>query len=254
MELGFHLEEDLMVSLKDRRRLCCAGLNMAMLDEVVEGNNEDYQEEESSAIVEHILKELRGINKIQEEISDLRAYLSSVHGSVDEVSSCVDAVLMEIECMRSGNKSVVETWPEQWVPLRVTPTTTHKSNNTVSKGCYTVESSSSCGDILSEYQVVDGKHKEAPRQSTFNSVETPKPQRTSSFYTRASNQRSDVSQGGQGEGSLAWYLERQDGQGLSEHQLPIFGSEFQVWIWSRKTHLWNMAKQGVKVRSGTQWL
>ncbi|XP_056109265.1 protein unc-13 homolog B isoform X2 [Rhinichthys klamathensis goyatoka] len=51
----------------------------------------------SSTIVEHILKELQGINKIQEEISDLRQYLTSVSGSVDEVSCCVDAVLLEIE-------------------------------------------------------------------------------------------------------------------------------------------------------------
>lgn len=51
----------------------------------------------SSTIVEHILKELQGINKIQEEISDLRQYLNSVSGSVDEVSFCVDSVLMEIE-------------------------------------------------------------------------------------------------------------------------------------------------------------
>ncbi|XP_016143800.1 protein unc-13 homolog B [Sinocyclocheilus grahami] len=161
-------------------------LNMAMLDEVVEGNNEDYEEEESSAIVEHILKELRGINKIQEEISDLREYLSSVSGSVEEVSSCVDAVLMEIECMRSGNKSGVETWPGAMGGTEGHSHHTHKSNNTVSIGCYTVESSSSCGDILSEYQVVDGKHKEAPRQSAFTSA-----------------RRRKLSFG---------YLERQDGQ------------------------------------------
>ncbi|XP_072564957.1 protein unc-13 homolog B-like isoform X2 [Paramormyrops kingsleyae] len=62
-------------------------------------------EEESSAVIEHILKELRGINKIQEEISDLREYLTSVWGSVDEISSCVDAVLMEIEGLRSGSST-----------------------------------------------------------------------------------------------------------------------------------------------------
>ncbi|XP_057686812.1 uncharacterized protein LOC130912786 [Corythoichthys intestinalis] len=61
-------------------------------------------EEESSAIIDHILKELRGINKIQEEISDLRDYLTSVKGSVEEVSSCVDAVLVEIEGIRSSGK------------------------------------------------------------------------------------------------------------------------------------------------------
>ncbi|XP_048875356.1 uncharacterized protein LOC125745987 [Brienomyrus brachyistius] len=64
----------------------------------------DRKQEEpgSSDIVEHILKELRGINKIQAEISDLRQYLTSVRGSVDEVSCCVDAVLTEIESLRTG--------------------------------------------------------------------------------------------------------------------------------------------------------
>uniref|UniRef100_A0A8C7L0C8 Unc-13 homolog B n=1 Tax=Oncorhynchus kisutch TaxID=8019 RepID=A0A8C7L0C8_ONCKI len=65
-----------------------------------EGKEEEEKDEEgekgTSDIVEHILKELRGINKIQEEISDLRHYLTSVRGSVDEVSCCVDTVLNEI--------------------------------------------------------------------------------------------------------------------------------------------------------------
>ncbi|XP_059407242.1 protein unc-13 homolog B-like isoform X5 [Carassius carassius] len=187
-------------------------LNMAMLDEVVEGNNEDYKEEESSAIVEHILKELRGINKIQEEISDLRGYLSSVHGSVEEVSSCVDAVLMEIECMRSGNKSGVKTWPGAMGGTEGHSLHTHKSDNTVSIGCYTVESSNSFGDILSEYQVVDGKHKEAPKQSAFTSVETSNHNEHHPFTQEASNQRSDVSQGARRRKLSFGYLERQDGQ------------------------------------------
>ncbi|KAJ8392776.1 hypothetical protein AAFF_G00072600 [Aldrovandia affinis] len=71
-------------------------------DDEEEEEEEDEQQEETSDIVDHILKELRGINKIQEEISDLRQYLTSVRGSVDEVSSCVDAVLSEIEGLRSG--------------------------------------------------------------------------------------------------------------------------------------------------------
>ncbi|XP_063049733.1 uncharacterized protein LOC134444325 [Engraulis encrasicolus] len=78
-------------------------------DRIVE-EDEDEEEEETSAIVDHILKELRGINKIQAEISDLREYLTSVRGSVDEVSSCVEAVLTEIEGMRSGTKPTVESW------------------------------------------------------------------------------------------------------------------------------------------------
>uniref|UniRef100_A0A8C1TSK1 Unc-13 homolog Ba (C. elegans) n=1 Tax=Cyprinus carpio TaxID=7962 RepID=A0A8C1TSK1_CYPCA len=177
--------------------------------------DQDCQEEESSDIVEHILKELRGINKIQEEISDLREYLSSVCGSVEEVSSCVDAVLMEIECMRSGSKSGVETWPGAMGGTESHSHHTHKSNNTVSIGCYkpyAVESSSSCGDILSEYQVVEGKHKEAPRQSAFTSVETSNHNEQNPFTQEASNQRSDGSQGA-GRRKLSFgYLERQDGQ------------------------------------------
>ncbi|KAM4532150.1 uncharacterized protein V3H82_026010 [Fundulus diaphanus] len=73
------------------------------------GTKSDAQEKPSEEagqgsgnIVEHILKELKGINKIQEEISDLRQYLSSVRGSVDEVSCCVDAVLSEIGELCSG--------------------------------------------------------------------------------------------------------------------------------------------------------
>lgn len=61
------------------------------------------KERRSSTIVEHILKELQGINKIQEEISDLRQYLNSVSGSVDEVSFCVNSVLMEIEGLYSAS-------------------------------------------------------------------------------------------------------------------------------------------------------
>ncbi|XP_057212346.1 protein unc-13 homolog B [Triplophysa rosa] len=191
--------------------------NMTMQDKIVEGNTEDYQEEESSAIVEHILKELRGINKIQEEISDLREYLSSVRGSVEEVSSCVDAVLMEIECMRSGTKSGVETWPAT--------SHHHKSNNTSTQSCYkpyTVESSSSCGDILSEYQVLDGKCKETPSQglaresfrcqSMFASPETCKCNEHIPLTHEMPHQSSDASQG-VGRRKLSFgYLEHQDGQ------------------------------------------
>uniref|UniRef100_A0A8C1H138 Unc-13 homolog Ba (C. elegans) n=1 Tax=Cyprinus carpio TaxID=7962 RepID=A0A8C1H138_CYPCA len=212
---GFSSERGLDGEPKRQTDTLLCRLNMTMLDEVMEGNSQDCQEEESSDIVEHILKELRGINKIQEEISDLREYLSSVCGSVEEVSSCVDAVLMEIECMRSGSKSGVETWPGAMGGTESYSHHTHKSNNTVSKGCYkpyAVESSSSCGDILSEYQVVDGKHKEAPRQSAFTSVETSNHNEQNPFTQEASNQRSDGSQGA-GRRKLSFgYLERQDGQ------------------------------------------
>ncbi|XP_056119852.1 protein unc-13 homolog B isoform X4 [Rhinichthys klamathensis goyatoka] len=199
--------------------------NMTVQDEVVKGNNEDCQEEESSAIVEHILKELRGINKIQEEISDLREYLSSVRGSVEEVSSCVDAVLMEIECMRSGKKSGVETWPGAMGGTEG-PSHHHKSSKTVSIGCnkpYAVESSSSCGDIPPQYQVFDGKHKEVPRQSTFTSAKASNHNEHHPFTQEASDQRSDVSQDAWRRKLSFGFLERQDGQDCPSTSSPSSG-------------------------------
>lgn len=104
--------------------------NMVMQDKIVEEDEDVDQEEESSAIIEHILKEMKGINKIQEEISDLREYLSTVRGSVEEVSNCVDAVLMEIEGIRSGTRSGVETWPGA-----VSKHDHHQSDNPFSETC-----------------------------------------------------------------------------------------------------------------------
>uniref|UniRef100_A0A671VEH0 Unc-13 homolog B n=1 Tax=Sparus aurata TaxID=8175 RepID=A0A671VEH0_SPAAU len=87
------------------------------------GNEEEKEEIEdeeaekgSSNIVEHILKELKGINKIQEEISDLRQYLTSVRGSVDEVSCCVDAVLSEIGELYSGASASPHPSPVSQTP------------------------------------------------------------------------------------------------------------------------------------------
>lgn len=78
----------------------------------------DDDEQRSSKIVEHILKELKGINKIQEEISDLRLYLTSVRGSVDEVSCCVDAVLSEIGELYTGASASTSSQPS---PVSQTP-------------------------------------------------------------------------------------------------------------------------------------
>lgn len=86
----------------------CLDFSRALPNTLLE--EDEDKEEASSAVIDHILKELRGINKIQEEISDLRDYLTSVRGSVEEVSSCVDAVLLEIEGIRSSNKGVSGTW------------------------------------------------------------------------------------------------------------------------------------------------
>lgn len=77
-------------------------------DEEEEGEEEEEETDAGSSgkLVEHLFKELKGINKIQEEISDLRQHLTSVHGSVDEVSCCVDAFLCEIEELYSGASAV----------------------------------------------------------------------------------------------------------------------------------------------------
>ncbi|XP_067378454.1 protein unc-13 homolog B-like [Channa argus] len=105
---------------------------------------DEDKEEESSAIIEHILKELRGINKIQEEISDLRDYLTSVRGSVEEVSSCVDAVLLEIEGIRSSNKDGSGVHAGNWSgigykegpPPRRRPASAYGSlGSSISKSC-----------------------------------------------------------------------------------------------------------------------
>lgn len=86
----------------------------------VEEQKKEMEDEEgeqgSSNIVEHILKELKGINKIQEEISDLRLYLTSVRGSVDEVSCCVDAVLSEIGELYSGASAAPHPSPVSQTP------------------------------------------------------------------------------------------------------------------------------------------
>ncbi|XP_038153504.1 protein unc-13 homolog B-like isoform X4 [Cyprinodon tularosa] len=86
-------------------------------DDDASGTKNDAQEKSelprqgSGNIVEHILKELKGINKIQEEISDLRQYLTSVSGSVDEVSCCVDAVLSEIGELYCGAPAAPHSTP-----------------------------------------------------------------------------------------------------------------------------------------------
>ncbi|KAE8284882.1 Protein unc-13-like protein B Munc13-2 [Larimichthys crocea] len=81
-----------------------------------EKKEDEEAEQDSSNIVEHILKELKGINKIQEEISDLRQYLTSVRGSVDEVSCCVDAVLSEIGELCSGASAAPHPSPVSQTP------------------------------------------------------------------------------------------------------------------------------------------
>uniref|UniRef100_A0A671TBE7 Protein unc-13 homolog B-like n=1 Tax=Sinocyclocheilus anshuiensis TaxID=1608454 RepID=A0A671TBE7_9TELE len=109
----------------------------------------------SSTIVEHILKELQGINKIQEEISDLRQYLTSVSGSVDEVSCCVDAVLLEIEELYSvgavGNPSPRRVVAHQRSPGRQNavpvPSGYHTMDAYADESCSGPSRSLSCSTI-----------------------------------------------------------------------------------------------------------
>ncbi|KAL7836167.1 hypothetical protein AOLI_G00274510 [Acnodon oligacanthus] len=199
--------------------------NMAIQEKIVEENEET--EEESSAIIEHILKELRGINKIQEEISDLREYLSSVRGSVEEVSSCVDAVLMEIEGIRSGTKTGIETWPG--AASRDLLSHNHRSESPFTKACDRPHSVG-CTDVNSGMQAgcETALHDEIQCKASRSQESEFRRQRLSSMASStftstddsvhnickqdAPEQSSDIPLG-TGRRKLSFgYLERQDGQ------------------------------------------
>ncbi|NXN09976.1 UN13C protein, partial [Indicator maculatus] len=62
-----------------------------------------HSRDRSADVVDYIVKELQGISRIQTEIAELRQHLTLIKGSVDEVSSCVDTVLSEIEGLQGGS-------------------------------------------------------------------------------------------------------------------------------------------------------
>lgn len=66
------------------------------------------QREPVGDVVDYIIRELRGISRLQTEIAELQQHLSQVQGSVDEVSSCVDSVLSEIEGLQVGSSSLAK--------------------------------------------------------------------------------------------------------------------------------------------------
>ncbi|XP_032978780.1 protein unc-13 homolog B isoform X2 [Rhinolophus ferrumequinum] len=66
------------------------------------------QREPLGDVVDYIIRELRGISHLQTEIAELQQHLSQVWGSVDEVSSCVDSVLSEIEGLQVGSSSLAK--------------------------------------------------------------------------------------------------------------------------------------------------
>lgn len=199
-------------------------------DRIVEEDEEEEEEEESSAIVEHILKELRGINKIQAEISDLREYLTSVRGSVDEVSSCVEAVLMEIEGMRSGSKPAMDSWSGT-VGLKEGCSDLYHEKcsspyDTRMDKSHTTDSLCAARDYQSQAFSVHNQYKMALNQPSDNkrfgsvyedmcissNVESPNPDIHVSPELEAFDQSSDIHPGSRVRKMSFGYLERQDGQ------------------------------------------
>lgn len=189
--------------------------NTVMQDKIVEEDEDEDedvdQEEESSAIIEHILKELKGINKIQEEISDLREYLSSVCGSVEEVSSCVDAVLMEIEGIRSGTRSSVETRPGSGSKQN-----DHQTDSPFNESCDNLHPGEciSC-DMQAGCKVFHKQRKQAPKKDSYRALcnfTSTDEAITDSLGHGMSVQSPDIPPGTVRRKQSLGYLERHDGQ------------------------------------------
>ncbi|XP_063151989.1 protein unc-13 homolog B isoform X2 [Candoia aspera] len=74
----------------------------------------------SADVIDYIVEELQGISRIQTEIAELQQHLALVKGSVEEVSSCVDSVLSEIEGLQSAGR--MPTVPRGTEPFLGAPT------------------------------------------------------------------------------------------------------------------------------------
>lgn len=72
----------------------------------------------SADVIEYIVKELRGISHLQTEIAELQQHLTLIKGSVDEVSSCVDTVLSEIEGLQTNCGPSGKAWPGTKAPRK----------------------------------------------------------------------------------------------------------------------------------------
>ncbi|KAM7018615.1 protein unc-13 homolog B-like [Tautogolabrus adspersus] len=178
---------------------------------------DEDKEEESSAIIEHILKELRGINKIQEEISDLRDYLTSVRGSVEEVSSCVDAVLSEIEGIRSSNKAGSMVHAGTWSGAGCKDETSPRRRPASAHGSLGSAMPKSGSNILS--QVCKERHSihgelllPRPEESTVSPIAESVDHNELEEPEDTSDHSSDIPVGALARKLSFGYLERQDGQ------------------------------------------
>ncbi|KAM8961542.1 protein unc-13 homolog B isoform 2-T2 [Pelodytes ibericus] len=86
--------------ITEHNRLICQN---RLLESSTDSNSSTI--DRSGDVVEYIIKELQGISRIQAEIAELRQHLNLIKGSVDEVSTCVDSVLNEIEGLQVGYAS-----------------------------------------------------------------------------------------------------------------------------------------------------